>query len=36
MYEPTASRRTRDALRAAHQERGRAAADAWNWLFGGK
>ena len=33
MYEPTASARTRDAIRTAHEERGRAIAHVFGWLF---
>ncbi len=34
MTEGTTIRTTEDAIRAAHRERARAAASAWEWLFG--
>jgi hypothetical protein len=36
MLEPTTTARTRNAIRRAHAERGRALGDVWAWLTGSR
>jgi hypothetical protein len=33
MFEATTNRTTRNAMETAHQERARALASMWGWLF---